>query len=506
MATRGGSSGAGGQKGDGFMEALAAVTGLLVFVSWFVWFIGSQKIVYNATPVLRWMGVPWAFISESKWTGINEAYVYFRNAPRSIPFSNFAAFANACLTPLAYIFCASVVILLAMRFLSQKGAAEHRRSFSPMQAAREISKVFPAIVPVLHLGPDLVADKLALWRRQTFPEDVWMNEKILGRPLSVGSDLYAPRVETYFRGGEVKDGPHQLRDGRRWSKMLGYLVVDLMADAKKQDTICFPDRFSSAGKVLFGILCAHAFGGSQGKKDHRKACEELNRSCAGQSNGLPNLTVAQWIYTKYRTNPDAKALFAVHHWEFTYLYALFIKAKRNGKATHTDFIWLKPLDRIMFYALNTVGRAAPPVEATSAFAIHDYENKCAIHKRLPLRMRKDGDLEANICIQVAVEGLTTEFNRYLASTADNDDWWKNLGTWGAAEKMAAQQAAMKAEMDEIRAAQRTTNMIPAEEDTVTVYDTAMSAKRKEEDQQQAAKVAVSLSGAGAGGDGGMDMV
>ena len=95
-------------------------------------------------------------------------------------------------------------------------------------------------------------------------------------------------------------------------------------------------------------------------------------------------------------------LFQVHHWEYTYLFAIFIKAKRNGKATHTDFIWLKPLDRVLFYALNTVGRAVPHTEAGSVFALVDYETKCARYERLPLRMRPDGDLEHNICIYTAL--------------------------------------------------------------------------------------------------------
>jgi len=68
-----------------------------------------------------------------------------------------------------------------------------------------------------------------------------------------------------------------------------------------------------------------------GKKDYEKAAAQLNRSCAGQKNGLPNLSVAQWIYDKYKKNDKARKLFGVHHWEYTYLFALFAIAKKNGK-------------------------------------------------------------------------------------------------------------------------------------------------------------------------------
>lgn len=492
MATRRG--GSGDPKKESFLEAAGAVIGVCAFLFGFIWFLGSHKIVYYFTPLLRWLGTPWFVADKGKWDAINEAFVFFRNAPRSIPLANFLSYANACLLPLAILLSVCAAVYLLVRLTSKSSGGDLRRKLEPMRLATEIAKTFPAILPVLHLGPDLVANKLPLWRRQTFPEDIWQNEKVGGRPLAVGAKLFRERVETYFRGGEVKDGPHQKRGDKRWSKMLGYQVVDLIVDAPKQKTICFPDRFSPQGKVLFGLLCAHAFGGREGKLDYQKACDQLNRTCAGQANGLPNLTVAQWLYSKYRMHPDAKKLFAVHHWEYTYLFSLFFKAKKNGKATHTDFIWLKPLDRIFFYALNTVGRAVPHAEAGSVFAVFDYEVKCARYNRLPLRMRKDGTLEANICVYCAVEGLNQEFNRYLGGTDDNDDWWKNLGTWDAAEKMRLQQESMKVEMKALNDAQKIIDALPAQPDTP--FDTAMNAKREAEEAEETARLGKALGGVG----------
>lgn len=482
----------GAPKKEGLFEAVGAISLAVLVLLGLVWFLASHKIVYFWTPGLRWMGVPWAFVNKEKWAAINEAYVFFRNTPRAVPLANFLSFANDCLRPLAWVVAAACSMYLLRRLTSKKGVTDLRRRLDPMQAAKEIAKAFPAIVPVLHLGPDLVADKLPLWRRQTFPEDVWQKERVGGRPLAAGDKIYPERVDTYFRGGEVKDGPHQKRGDRRWSKMLGYQVVDLLADARKQAGICFPDRFSPQGKVLFGLLCAHAFGGRQGKEDYQLACDQLNRSCSGQTNGLPNLTVAQWIYSKYRMDANAKLLFSVHHWEYSYLFAVFIKAKKNGKATHTDFIWLKPLDRILFYALNTVGRAVPHTEAASVFAMVDYETKCARYKRLPLRMRQDGALEHNICIYTASEGLGKAFVQYQASTDDNDDWWKDLQTWGAADRMQRQQASMKAQMLELNKSQQAMAMVPVEPDTA--FDVDMSAKRREAEQAEIARNLKAISG------------
>ena len=463
------------EAGFGFGAVLLVLFGL-------IWFLSSHKIVYYSTPALRWMGAPWAFFNDGKWAAINEAFVFFRNTPQKVPLGNFFSFANDCLRPLAVLVSVASAAYLFKRVTEKAGSGELRRQLDPMQAAREIAKVFPAILPVLHLGPDLVADKLPLWRRQTFPEDVWLNEKVNGLPIARGPNIYRDRVDTYFRGGEVKDGPHQKRNGRRWSKMLGFLAVDLIVDAAKQESICFPDRFSAQGKVMFALLCAHAFGGREGKADYQKACNQINRTCTGQANGLPNLTVAQWLYSKYRLHKSARKLFAVHHWEFTYLFSLFLKAKISGKATHTDFIWLKPMDRVLFYALNTVGRAVPHTEAGSVFAIFDYEVKCARYKRLPLRTRLDGTMEANICIYTASEGFCKDFAWYQASTEDDENWWMNLQTWDAAKRMSQQESSMKKEMDAIKANKLLIATLPASPDTP--YDLAMNAQRKKEQDAQ----------------------
>lgn len=458
-----------------------------------IWFLSSHKIVYYSTPFFRLMGTPWVFFKPEKWTAIQEAYIFFRNQPRSVPLPNFIAFANDCLRPVAFVFGLAAGISLFLRMLSP--TSELRRVLEPMRAAKEISKTFPAIIPVLHLGPKLVKNALPLWARQTFPEEIWQKEKINGKSLMEEDTLKLDLVTAYFRGGELKPlfgAPTKfiVRKGRRWSRTLGFNVVNLLTDSKNPGGICFPDRFSPQGKVVFAILCAHAFGGRQGKLDYQKACDEINRTAAGQENGIPNLTSAQWIYDKYRMNQQANLLFAVHHWEFTYLYSLFSKAKRSGKATHTDFIWLKPLDRMMFYGLNTLGRATPHAEAGGVFAQHSYENKCARLKRLPIRTDDDGRMEMNIVVHAAVEGMEKEFIRYQASTEDDDLWWAKTKAWEAGVRYQGGQGALieqVAEQKRIALALKNVELVDTEYDQLTTKK--FDEKQRDEEEAFALKMA-----------------
>jgi len=502
------------EKEETLVEVAGAIGISLAILIALMWFLGSHKIVYYSAPVLWTMATPWYFVDPDKWQGINAAYVTYRSRPGDIPLSYYMSFVNVCLKPLAVVVACCSSGYIAMLFLG-KGGQSIRRVLTPIQAEAEIAKVFPAIIPVQHLGAKLVANQLPLWRRQTFPEDVWMKGKVNGQPMVERGRLISERVQTYFRGGEAPDGPIQKRGGRRWSGMLGYQVVDLIEDHARANEIVFSDRFSPQGKVIFALLCAHAFGGREGKADYKKAADQLNRSCAGQDNGLPNLTVAQWLYTKYRQHEMAHKLFMVHHWEYSYLFALFLKAKVTGKATHTEFIWLKPLDRILFYVLNTVGRATPPVEAAAAFSQFDYETRVAKARRLPLVMGKDGKLVHHIAVGTAAQALEVEFERYRDGSDNDDTWWHSLQTWRAAGQLhvvdEAYQAAVHDADAQSRAAiaQAQAHSGDAELDE---FDKKMSANAsaREIERRRAYLEAIEMAAKGGmgsrGADGGFDLV
>lgn len=56
-------------------------------------------------------------------------------------------------------------------------------------------------------------------------------------------------------------------------------------------------------------------------------------------------------------------------WSHTFMIDLMERAREYGGILITaDFIWLKPVDRQLFYVLNSAGRKTPQIEAAGAFA------------------------------------------------------------------------------------------------------------------------------------------
>jgi hypothetical protein len=274
------------------------------------------------------------------------------------------------------------------------------------------------------------------------------------------------------------------RAGRFASKMLGHQVVNIPGDAGKKG-VCFPDRFSPTGKVIFALLCSHAFGGEEGRTDYHLYKDLLNNSARGVAHGFANLTVAQALYDKYRMNSTAMQLFQVHHWEYTYLFALLAEAKKKGKCGHWEWLWLKPMNRILFYVLNTLGRFTPHAESAAAFAQFAYERKVSRRDRLPLVTNADGTgLVHVIYVEKAIKGLQLAWERWQEGDDSlNDDWWKRKDIWNQAAGVVLQRAPLPP---------------PPELAADTSFDTTMRADEARAVRERNQALAAGLGDSGAG--------
>lgn len=423
----------GENKDDGLTVALVMLGSILV-MGLLIWITSSVKIVTFFTPKLEMLSRSWLWmpgeIGQVKYSEVLTSAVQFIRNPKEVSIFDWIAYFNKA------IWLPNLIIALALMgwttWVLLKRQADVKRAFKPQQLAVHLSHVFTGIAPVLHLRKKIAQDKEPYWRRQTFPHEILLNEKVSGKPMITDGLIVMDRVDEYFRGIEMKKTPngvvpaHQ-HGGRPVSKTLGRQIVNLLTDRGKNP--CYPDRFSPAGKVVYALLCAHAFGGEEGKKDYAKARDQLNNSARGAAHGFCNLTVAQWLYDKYRSNPTARKLFAVHHWEYTYLYELLVQAKRQGKCGHWEMIWLKPMSRIMFYVLNTVGRLTPHTESAAAFSQFIFEKRCAKRGRVPLMKMPDGRMIHSIYIEKASKALSLEWDRWKEGEDDDNLWWMDEKLW-----------------------------------------------------------------------------
>lgn len=235
-------------------------------------------------------------------------------------------------------FVAALAALFSYRALN---SPYHRakRFFDAAGLIRAVSGFNTAVIPVMNR--DLTNDKSKEWMPSLAPEDFATQNNLVRE-----GKLNVERTREIFL-------EHHL--GRKISKI---------------------DQLKSHEKALFAIFASRIWG----KRGEAEALlDELNRS-AGNSKHRPDYRGAQQAYDRYRSNKEAVQILRAHPYVKTFLMELLSRSRKTGKLATSKFIWLKPNDRLLYYALNTVGRRVPFIESAAAFNQWQAERTAADYK------------------------------------------------------------------------------------------------------------------------------
>lgn len=93
--------------------------------------------------------------------------------------------------------------------------------------------------------------------------------------------------------------------------------------------------------------------------------ETLSRTYA---KGKINYAIARPTLEKYKNTEIVQEITQSHAFMLTVLASLIEEARKDGVVPCAEFIWLKPVDRRLWYMLNCVGRQTPFAEVAGPFA------------------------------------------------------------------------------------------------------------------------------------------
>jgi intracellular multiplication protein IcmP len=74
------------------------------------------------------------------------------------------------------------------------------------------------------------------------------------------------------------------------------------------------------------------------------------------------------LIKKYANSPDVQHILKNHAYLYTVFIEMLVVARRSGIVANSSYLWLKPIDRPLWYALNNIGRKAVFVEMAAAYA------------------------------------------------------------------------------------------------------------------------------------------
>lgn len=103
-------------------------------------------------------------------------------------------------------------------------------------------------------------------------------------------------------------------------------------------------------------------------RDRDNAVLILSTLDHGSITGKMDYSVADSVIRKHQNDPKIQEIISKHAYLLTVLASLLEAARDDGVVPSAEFLWLKPVDRRLWYMLNCVGRQTPFAEVAGPFA------------------------------------------------------------------------------------------------------------------------------------------
>lgn len=115
-------------------------------------------------------------------------------------------------------------------------------------------------------------------------------------------------------------------------------------------------------QALFAIFACRA------NRDRESGDKILMQIAASTSQGKLDFTGVKEIVAKHLNSPLVQHVIRRHAYVSTIMASMLELARTDGVLGSAEFLWLKPVDRKLWYVLNSVGRQTPFAESAGAFA------------------------------------------------------------------------------------------------------------------------------------------
>ncbi len=100
------------------------------------------------------------------------------------------------------------------------------------------------------------------------------------------------------------------------------------------------------------------------KESAKKILTSIDKSF---SEGKPDYSAAISVLKKYQNQESVQEIISKHAYLLTVLASLLEASRDDGVVPSAEFLWLKPIDRRLWYMLNCVGRQTPFSEVGGPF-------------------------------------------------------------------------------------------------------------------------------------------
>ena len=205
------------------------------------------------------------------------------------------------------------------------------------------SKNWPQITPVVNL--DLIKTDIDTgpWAMALTPMQFCKRYKLLQEIKPVRQEGMSrkdwDKIEVVLKRGEAN---------KLFAMQLGSLWMGV-------------DKLPPHLKALFAAFAARI-------NADTKPAADLLASISASSGGKLNFSGTEELLKKHLNTKLVQKVINEHAYVATVMASMLLACRDDGVQASADFLWLKPVDRRLWYTLNTVGRQTPFIEVAGIFA------------------------------------------------------------------------------------------------------------------------------------------
>ncbi len=319
-----------------------------------IWYFAHEQIALVVLKVRYAEAQLVSFFTDSIY---KEMAIIRNTSPAAATFNKLASISTAVGNYMRYPIAALLGILAVIVYLSNPNL-RYKKTYNMQQLAKDEKSNWPQITPVIEL--DLVNTDIdqGPWAMALTPmqfakkNNLILIEKILPTEgLAAQSKLMATlKREDAYR-------VFALQLGRYWQGI---------------------DALNIHTKALFAVFAARA------DRDKEGAANMLLQIAASTKTGKLDFSGVEELLNKHRNNKAVIKVTENHGFILTVMASMILAARTDGVQAAADFLWLKPVDRSLWFMLDSVGRQTPFPEVSGPFAHWLAERKIGRKLNVPM--------------------------------------------------------------------------------------------------------------------------
>lgn len=345
--SKGGQSGGGQspQQDTSFNPLWASIALIAVVLT--IWFLFREHIIYAVYVMKFYQASFMAYFFDE----LDDLIIYLQTVPtNSVTFDELLEVLHLVGENIAFPYATILVIFAIILYYSNAGL-RFRKTYNMKNLRMQEADNWPIIKPIVAL--DLINENIdkGVWAMALSPMEFAYKNKLLRRDETLAN--LSDKV--------VKTAEINLSDAKR--------VFTLQLGAHWESI----EALQPYQQALFAIFAARI------NRDRKAANALLEQIALSEADNKLDFSGSQDLAKKYCQSEKLLLIYSSHAYVYTVMAEMLQIARLDGVLPTAEFLWLKPIDRRLWYTLNCVGRQTAFVEVAGIFA--HYKAEKALKRR-----------------------------------------------------------------------------------------------------------------------------